>query len=1002
MMYLCSILALTVLGQGLVEATSPTHGIKLDARGYEVTKSDLARRDLPVGTCNAQTPCVNGACCGSDNLCGYSPKQCGTGCRFNCDAKAECGPYAPDGKQGCPLNVCCSEFGFCGSTSEFCTWTNKDDPNYPTCSTKYGGCGDVKRPSCGSGTSVSKRTIGYYETWANSRKKSPVAPEDLNLDGFTHINFAFSFFDASSFEITSMDSNAASLYSRFTALKGKKDGLQAWISVGGWSFTDPGPTQKAFSNMVSSQGNRAKFIGNLRQFMDTYGFDGVDLDWEYPGADDRGGVSADTENYVALAKEMRASFGNKYGMSMTLPTSYWYLQHFDLPGIQDSLDWFNLMAYDLHGTWDKASKFVGPYIAPHTNITEIDLGMDLLWRAGVHADKVVLGQGWYGRSFTLADPSCNVPNGKCQFSDAAKPGPISNAAGILIDTEINDIIKSNNLQPTWDKQAGVKWVCTTIIPLFTQGYFFVLFIYLVFFFFFLCMKLTNHFIQITWDSNQWVSYDDSDTFKQKRDFANSRCLGGLMVWAMDQVDQTAPNGLNPGGTDVTSDQQSDASQLSDNQAAQMTCKASECGESCPAGSNAVTQVNGNPGSLSTKDRCKKGKYRSICCQGGTTMGTCQWRGFRGHGLSCIGGCADGETEVATNTNSHEGKTDHTCNGGKQSYCCKGFKPKYSKAQLEKDAKEAAKEAAEAAAEQAALDIAAKAFCRVAVPALLAPLELLEDLIPIIGEILDIAEVAATPALIQACVKGVEKEGKAEFKVFGKKHTLSFNKPTEKPTATRPPMSSHEPPKTKTDDSCPNNRKRNDCDRPERGDVTSYNKGTTTLYITSTKVCDGGAWPQACMHYSSAIRQNPGRGFNPVTCSEETRPRVFNGAGPALNQWNAQHNKEWKKWMRRAAVGSGPGQGCERDEWPPAHFWQGRAGQIVRYNHRSDNSGAGQLWRGFCPEKALYRCVPGTENIEKPPRGRTTTHCKKELTLKGLFSSHSVLFCHLLSTKHETN
>ncbi len=42
-----------------------------------------------------------------------------------------------------------------------------------------------------------------------------------------------------------------------------------------------------------------------------------------------------------------------------------------------------------------------------------------------------------------------------------------------------------------------------------------------------------------------------------------------------------------------------------------------------------------------------------------------------------------------------------------------------------------------------------------------------------GEILDIAEVAATPALIEGCVKGVEKEGKAEFKIFGKKHTLSM-------------------------------------------------------------------------------------------------------------------------------------------------------------------------------------------------------------------------------------
>jgi chitinase len=322
-----------------IHADSP--GVtKLKGRSFQ----SIIGRSLPVGTCNADTPCENGACCGSDNLCGYTKKECGTGCQSNCNAKAECGPYGRPGSQKCPLNVCCSKFGFCGSTDEFCTWTNPDDPDYPKCDTQWGGCGAVNRPNCGGGSSVSKRTIGYYETWSNSRKNSPVSPEDLNLDGFTHINFAFAFFDASSFEITSMDSNAATLYQRFTKLKEKKDGLQTWISVGGWSFTDPGSTQKAFSNMVSSSGNRAKFISNLKQFMDTYGFDGVDLDWEYPGADDRGGVPADSENYVAFAQDLRSAFGSKYGISMTLPTSYWYLQHFDLPGIQQHIDWFNLMA----------------------------------------------------------------------------------------------------------------------------------------------------------------------------------------------------------------------------------------------------------------------------------------------------------------------------------------------------------------------------------------------------------------------------------------------------------------------------------------------------------------------------------------------------------------------------------------------------------------------------------------------------------------------------------
>lgn len=730
-----------------------------------LTTVPLAARDLPTGTCNSGTPCANGACCSKTNLCGYSKDFCGDGCQHNCDAKAQCGPYAAAGQQKCPLNVCCSEFGYCGSTKEFCAWKNKDDPVYPTCDTKYGGCGDVKRPSCGGGNSVNKRTIGYYESWANSdsRKCQKVAPEDLNLDGFTHMNFAFSFFDPSSFEITPMDSNGASLYSRFTALKSKKPSLQTWISVGGWSFTDPGPTQTAFSEMTSTSGNRQKFIQGLIKFMDTYGFDGVDLDWEYPGADDRGGKSQDAANYVSLAGELRAAFGTKYGISMTLPTSYWYLQHFDLLGIQKSVDWFNLMAYDLHGVWDAQSKFVGPYIAPHTNITEIDLGLDLLWRSGVDPAKVVMGQGWYGRSFTLKDPSCNKPDGACEFSGGAKAGPCSNAAGILDLEEIDDIIAKNNLKPVHDETAAVKW--------------------------------------ITWDSDQWVSYDDDDTFKQKKDFANSRCLGGLMVWAMDQVDQTKPNGLGPASAvSITPAQQSNANQMSADQQAGLTCKASPCGASCPPGTNAVTQMNGQPGQLSTTPRCPKNQYQTLCCLDGTQTGKCQWRGWRGVGLACTSGCKDGETEVTQNTNNHDSKKkSQTCNGGLQSYCCAGFKPSLTKDQLQHDAGDFAKEAAEAAAAQAALDIAAKAFCRVAVPALLAPLELLEDLIPIAGEIADAIEVAATPAIIEGCVKGIEKEGKAEFKVFGKKHTLDIKNPTST-DKDLPAPKKHDPPK-KSDEAC---------------------------------------------------------------------------------------------------------------------------------------------------------------------------------------------------------
>jgi GH18 family chitinase len=152
---------------------------------------------------------------------------------------------------------------------------------------------------------------------------------------------------------------------------------------------------------------------------------------KYPAASDRGGVAADTANFVSLVKELRTAFGSNKGVTCTLPSSFWYLQGFDVASMQDYVNWFNFMSYDIHGTWDSTSKFTGPYIRPHTNWTEISQGLDLLWRAGVTPDKVTLGLGWYGRSFTLTDETCVTPNGVCMFSAGGDPGACTQSAGTL-------------------------------------------------------------------------------------------------------------------------------------------------------------------------------------------------------------------------------------------------------------------------------------------------------------------------------------------------------------------------------------------------------------------------------------------------------------------------------------------------------------------------------------------------------------------------------------------
>ncbi|RAH59433.1 hypothetical protein BO85DRAFT_485906 [Aspergillus piperis CBS 112811] len=97
------------------------------------------------------------------------------------------------------------------------------------------------------------------------------------------------------------------------------------------------------------------------------------------------------------------------------------------------VDYFNLISYDLHGMWDQDITWIGPYFKGHTNITETDLGLDLLWRS---ESKVVFGFAFYGRSFTIAHPNCYQPNGKCEFSDGGIPGSCSDTSGILTYAEV--------------------------------------------------------------------------------------------------------------------------------------------------------------------------------------------------------------------------------------------------------------------------------------------------------------------------------------------------------------------------------------------------------------------------------------------------------------------------------------------------------------------------------------------------------------------------------------
>ena len=85
----------------------------LEDRRDAFSNATLVRRD--DYSCGPKKPCSNGACCGRSGYCGYGSTYCGSGCVSNCDATAECGKDAKVPGTQCPLNTCCSQYGFVSS-----------------------------------------------------------------------------------------------------------------------------------------------------------------------------------------------------------------------------------------------------------------------------------------------------------------------------------------------------------------------------------------------------------------------------------------------------------------------------------------------------------------------------------------------------------------------------------------------------------------------------------------------------------------------------------------------------------------------------------------------------------------------------------------------------------------------------------------------------------------------------------------------------------------------
>lgn len=128
------------------------------------------------------------------------------------------------------------------------------------------------------------------------------------------------------------------MYKRLTELKRLDPELKVYIAVGGWTFNDPGPTASTFSDLAASLPRQRAFMKSLVSFMSTYGFDGLDLDWEYPVDTDRGGRAVDFANFPKFMERLKSMMdAADKGLSITLPASYWYLRQFDIKKLVSQL-----------------------------------------------------------------------------------------------------------------------------------------------------------------------------------------------------------------------------------------------------------------------------------------------------------------------------------------------------------------------------------------------------------------------------------------------------------------------------------------------------------------------------------------------------------------------------------------------------------------------------------------------------------------------------------------
>ncbi|GHA35075.1 glycosyl hydrolase family 18 protein [Photobacterium aphoticum] len=273
-------------------------------------------------------------------------------------------------------------------------------------------------------------------------------------------------------------------YGQIMALKQRYPDLKILPSIGGWTLSDP-------FYEFGDKAKRDKFVASVKRFLQTWKFyDGVDIDWEYPGGSganpNLGDPAKDGDTYAVLMQELRAMLddlsaetGRTYELTSAVGVGYDKIEDVNYVDAVPYMDYIFAMTYDYYGGWNNV---VGHQAAldcgSHMTADEcagkgVDAegkprkgpayttknGVDLLLAKGVPPEKMVIGAAMYGRGWTgvteasMSDPTnpmTGVGNGKIKGSWEA---------GVIDYKDIvKDYINKAGVVEGYDVQADAPWV----------------------------------------------------------------------------------------------------------------------------------------------------------------------------------------------------------------------------------------------------------------------------------------------------------------------------------------------------------------------------------------------------------------------------------------------------------------------------------------------------------------------------------------------------------------